>query len=333
MKIYIYIILSVFVLSSCVNKNPITDGETIYVEKFLDEGELKSDSLNFIRSVGFYGCEVKYPYLFLNLFNQDKFAAVYDLENQKFVGDFFTKGKSKDEYMDFCMLNENEGSLFWALDPLKRYLGAFTFEQHGDSCVLVKKKELTYKVAGDMFSLFVKDSSVYVYKSFSDKKGLYYRNCENNIDICPYNKNLRKNDLNRMLTLADGLKEDGKKIVSLTGIWNQIEIVSTDGTGKNLSITTSDRNMTWDEYKSMDKDALVDYYISMPRCNNEYIAVLHNNLRNHEFLFFDWDGNGIARYSIAEYLIDFSIDWNNMVIYGITSTEKVYKYKVPRRKL
>ena len=87
--------------------------------------------------------------------------------------------------------------------------------------------------------------------------------------------------------------------------------------------------MTLEELRSVYQDDLPDFYISMPRCNDDSILLLHNNQKNYEFLLIDWSGKGIARYTIKEKLMDFSVDWLRQTIYGVTENEKIVVYRLP----
>lgn len=328
-RFFIFIISTILIFCSCDNKGSITNGNIVYVDKFKNEKMLSGKPLSFIESKGVFGCEIRMPYLFLNLYRQNNYIAVYDLEAKRFVGDCFTKGKSGDEYIDFDIVNQYNDSVFWTIDPQKKLIREFSYITHSNDSgkIFEEIQRLRCKMNADLFCTFVKDDMIYAYKAFSIKDGLYYQNCKTNKKIAAFNKNIKNNDLNRIKTLAESMKPDGSKVVSFTGVWDEIDIISLDGnTDENISITTSNDLMTWDEYKELAKDNLKDYYISIQRSNDEYIAVLHDNQKNHEILIFDWKGNGIARCQLKEKLIDFAIDWETNTIYGLTENEVVYKY-------
>lgn len=55
-----------------------------------------------------FGCN-----LMLNLYKQDHYVALYNLEERSYEGDFFTKGGGPEEFADFVVLNQNNNSTFW----------------------------------------------------------------------------------------------------------------------------------------------------------------------------------------------------------------------------
>ena len=65
----------------------------------------------------------------------------------------------------------------------------------------------------------------------------------------------------------------------------------------------------------------------MPRCKDDNILLLHNGEHSMEFILIYWNGNGLAKYIIKEKLIDFSVDWDQETIYGVTDDEKVVSYQ------
>lgn len=328
-KNIIFFIFAIFAFCSCDKKDPVINGNIIYVDKFEKEKVLSGKPLTFIESKGVFGCEIRMPYLLLNLHNQNDYIAVYDLDLKKFVGNCFTRGKSDDEYLDFNLVNLYNDSVIWTIDPQKKTIREFSYIAHeNDSNLIFREvKKMPCKINADLFCVFPLEDMIYAYKAFSPNNGLYYENCKTNKRLDVFNKNIKKNDLNRIQTLAESMKPDGSKIVSFAGVWDVVNIISlNDDIDNNISITTSNELMTWDEYKELSKNDLKDYYISIPRSNNDYIAVLHDNQTNQEILIFDWDGNGIARYALKEKLLDFAIDWTNNTIYGLTEDEVVYKY-------
>lgn len=327
-----FIIFTTFVFYSCtnINRSPITNGNIIYVNKFEKEKVLSGEPLTFIESKGIFGCEIRKPYLFLNLHSQDDNIAVYDLKTKEFVGNYFTTGKSDDEYITFDLVNQYNDSVFWTIDLQRKIVREFSYTtQNNDSSNIFKRtRKLVCKMEAELFCAFPQGDMIYAYKAFSPRDGLYYENCKTSTRLSVFNKNIEKNDLNRIQTLAESMKPDGSKIVSFTGIWDVIDIISLNGdTDSNISITTSNELMTWAEYKKLSYNDLPSYYISIPRSNDKYIAVLHDNQKNQEILIFDWNGTGIAKCILKEKLLDFAVDWTNNIIYGITENEVVYQYE------
>lgn len=67
-KLLISLLLTITILWGCEKNNPITNGKQIRVQQFEKELVLTGKPLTFIESKGILGCEVRNPYLLLNLF-------------------------------------------------------------------------------------------------------------------------------------------------------------------------------------------------------------------------------------------------------------------------
>lgn len=326
-KIILFFLSAIFFFCSCDNKNTFIKGKIVYVDEFKTEKILSGKPLYFIQSKGLFGCEVRKPYLFLNLHSQDDNIAIYNLYTKKFVGNFFKKGKSDKEYISFDLINLYNDSLIWTIDPTNKIIREFSYLSQNDTNAIKQTKTIRCRINDELFCAFPHDSMVYTYKAFSFEDGFFYQNCKTNKKICPYNTILTKNDLNKIMTLAESMKPDGSKIASLTGILDEIDIISLDGNANNnIIITTSNQPTHWEKLKKLKEDELKNYFISIPRSNDEYIVALHDNQSNQEILVFDWFGNGIAKCTIKEKLIDFAVDWTTYTIYGLTEDEIVYQY-------
>ncbi len=325
---YIILIFVATLICSCSDTTQITNSEQVYIKDFRKKSKLYGEKLNYIQNIGFYGCEIIYPYLILNLYKQENHIAVYNLKKELYYGDYFKGGVGPNEYLDFTILNQYRDSIIWINDVHRKKIKSYILNQTNDSLVFNLETEYDYANNNeDVFSVFVcPDSTIWEKQYDIEKKLLYYTNSSRKKTIYPFHDNISRNDLNRIMTLADGIKEDGTKIVSLTGIWDQIEIINLLRNGKSLSVTTSTNVLSWEIYKKTSSDQLQEYYLSLPRCNNEYIMTLHNNNGKKELILIDWEGHGIAIYFIEEDLIDFAIDWKENIIYGVTANEEVYKY-------
>lgn len=326
MKYLLFVLLSWSLFVGCTKDNLISNSETVYIDTFIHEDTLEADSLDYIVSKGVFGCELRYPYLFINLYNQEHFISVYNLVTSTYIGDYFKRGNAGNEYLDFNIINQNNDSVFWVVDPMKRRLQSFCYV-NGDDDILIEQNRIDYKINDDILSIFVEEDAVNVYKSYNNEHGIHYVVKGNHGVLTPF-KYLKRNDLNDMLTMSDAINDDCSKIVSLTGCFDQIEIISLDGQS-NISVTTSKKILTLEELRSVYQDDLPDFYISMPRCNDDSILLLHNNQKDYEFLLIDWSGKGIARYTIKEKLMDFSVDWLRQTIYGVTEKEKIVVYRLP----
>lgn len=327
-KLLISLLLTITILWGCEKNNPITNGKQIRVQQFEKELVLTGKPLTFIESKGIFGCEVRNPYLLLNLFNQDNFIAVYDLVEGKFLGNVFTKGKTNDEYVSFDMVNMYHDSVFWTIDPIRRIVREFAYKPMAkDSSQLFKNTNTwTCNIKAELFSAFPNGNMINTYKAFSTEEGLFYENVRTKKRINIYRQKISLNDLNRIKTLAESMKPDGSKIASFTGVWDAFDIVSLNDE-QNYCIANTDELMSWSDFNQMSDNDIPEHYLSIPRSNNDYIALLHRYAENLEILFFDWDGRAIAKCHVKEKLVDFAVDWTNLTIYGVDENDMVYQYE------
>lgn len=327
-KIFLYCLILLFLLG-CNEKPAFSDARIVYVNDFEISQSLKGEKLDYINHIGFMGCELMYPYLMLNLYKQPNYVALYNLLERSYEGDYFTKGGGPDEFADFVILNQNNDSTFWVNDLGKRRLSEYAITQEDGKVQMVRQNIVKYNhLLDDIYSVFINDvNSPFYYKCFSVEEGVSIRKSLDATKIYPYNRKFTMNDMNHFTMLADCMKSDGTKMASLTGLFDQVEIVSLTSTEENLCLATSPVK-SWASYENTSRDEYAYPYLSLPRCDDRYIATLHDDSGTKEFLVFDWMGNGICRCPVNENLVDFAIDWERNVIYGVSDDEGIFIYDV-----
>jgi len=327
-KIFLYCLILLFLLG-CNEKPAFSDARIVYVNDFEISQSLKGEKLDYIEHIGFMGCELMYPYLMLNLYKQANYVALYNLVERSYEGDFFTQGGGPEEFADFNILNQNNDSTFWVNDLYNRRLSEYVIKQDGDGVQMVRRNVVKYNhLSDDIYSVFVNGAhSPFYYKCFSIKEGVAIRKSSGGINIHPYNRKFTMSDMNHFTMLADCMKSDGTKMASLTGIFDQVDIVSLTSMEENLCLATTPIK-SWESYENTSRDEYVYPYLSLPRCNDEYIATLHDDSGKKEFLIFDWTGNGVCRCFVDENLVDFAIDWERKVIYGVSDNEEIFVYDI-----
>ena len=65
---FFILLFCIVLVCSCSNTTNISNGEQVFIDIFDNTYYLKGEKLDYIQSIGFYGCEIHYPYLFLNLY-------------------------------------------------------------------------------------------------------------------------------------------------------------------------------------------------------------------------------------------------------------------------
>ncbi|MBE6288329.1 MAG: hypothetical protein E7099_09140 [Mediterranea massiliensis] len=322
--LYLFIFFGFLFLTCCMNNAGITNGNVIYIQQFEREEELEGEKLEYIDSFGFMGCELVYPYLLLNLYKQSEFIALYHLEKEEYIGLFFSKGEGPEEFLAFNIVNRINNGSVWIDDPIRRKLKEYVFMDTINAVKAIEQNVIEYREENDVYSIFpIKDES-FVYKAFAENKGVYLKTKKR--EIYPYKEVFTRNDMNRTSQLADCINTEGTKWVSLSGVFDQIDIISLSDEEKSISVTTATSLTSWETYRNKNEEDLMEYYLTLPRCNDSYIAALHNQNGNKEIILIDWSGNGICRWKIKENIIDFCIDWERNKLYGVTEDENIYCY-------
>ncbi|RNC63237.1 hypothetical protein, partial [Proteiniphilum sp. X52] len=67
-----------------------------------------------------------------------------------------------------------------------------------------------------------------------------------------------------MLTLADAIHPNGNKIVSITEIFDQIEIINLEDISLNISVTTNNHFVNYNHVMNTKEKKLEQYYFDIP---------------------------------------------------------------------
>lgn len=313
--------------TSCTRKEQNSfNGDIRHIPEFMTEQILRGEKLPYIRNIGFYGCDLIYPYLLLSLEKQDSLLGVYDVERKEFLGNLFTYGPGPDEYNTFVIVNQHNDSTLTINDIYKKRLRMLLLSESISRKRPAYHDEVEYEGIHEL--IFHTDSLIWM-KNTGNGRITYTCSNPDYPEKTLYKEKIDGIDLDNMLLLSDALKPDGSKLVSLTGILDQIDVLSLTSAEKNFSATTSTRPITLEELQEKNYEYATDYYLALPRCNDQYIMALHVSpkTRRKSLHMIDWQGNGIADYSLNEDIIDFCVDWKRNAVYGITPDEEVYEYR------
>lgn len=323
---FITLFISLLSLSGCYNETENSfNGEVRYISSFDTVYSLSGERLPYINSIGFYGCDVSYPYLMLSLAKQDSLLAIYDIEKELFLGNFFSIGNGPNDFRSFIITNQYLDSVITVNDIYNQKLKMIRLPETISKNSAVYHNILEYEGMHEM--VFYIDSLLWM-KNLIDDKITYTSSKVSSPIKTLYKEPIGRYDLDNMLLLSDAIKPDGNKIASLSGVLNQIDILSLDSDIGNISVTTSNELVTFKQLQKNKYKNVKDYFLSIPRCNDKYIFALHisHDTNKKSLYVIDWNGKGVANYLLDEDIVDFCVDWNRNVIYGITSSEEIYKY-------
>ena len=328
MKIIVgYIILLLLLFSSCEKKGNSFNGEIRYISQFRTTQHLKGEKLSYIQNIGIYGCDICYPYLLLNLGRQDSLVSIYDVEKKIFLDNMFTLGMGPNEFSSFVITQQYKDSVLVINDVHKQEISLVNLFESVRSHNVKFLKKISYEGMHEM--VFYTDSLLWM-KDVKQNRISYICSDSLHPSQILYKEKISGSDLNHFLLLADAIKPDATKLVTLSGVLNQIDILSLDSDiGKNFSVTTSPEMIRVSDLQESGYTDAFDYFLSIPRCNDDYIMVLHvsSETQKKHLYMIDWEGNGIADYIVNEDLVDFCVDWKHHVIYGVTADEEVYVYE------
>ena len=305
------------------------NGTVRYIDHFPYEQELTGEKLPYIQSLAYYGCELVYPYLLLNLGKQDSLCGIYDLEQEAFMGNFFAYGQGPDDFNAFVITDMHNDSLLYVNDIYRHELKAIRLAP------TVKEGKIMYeqiqKYEGIHEMAFCIGSLLWLKSCGNDRITYACQPEQAGAEKTLYKERIGDKDLNHINILADAIKPDGSKLALLPGVLNQIDILSLTSADENISATTATKLPT---LTALQEDNYADatyYYIGIPRCNDSCIMALHVHpqTQRKELHVIDWHGNALACLRLKEDLIDFCVDWERHRIYGVTPDEEVYRYDIP----
>lgn len=319
-----YILLLCLAACSSRHENSF-NGTVRHIARFPVESVLEGEKLPYIQSIGFYGCDLVYPYLLLSLGKQDSLVGIYDVDKKVFLADYFAYGPGPDDFNSFVIVDLHRDSLLCVNDVYRREFRMIRLHQTVQSGRMVYEQRLKHEDIHEQ--VFYTDSLLWM-KSADDNQIRYLCSDTTYPKKRLYKEEIGERDLNHMLLLADAIKPDGSKLVSLAGILDQIDILSLTSADENLSVTTSVRLPTLSQWQDDDYAHVTDFYLGIPRCDDSCIMALHVDpeTKRKELHVIDWYGNALAKWQLREDLVDFCVDWDRSQIYGITSEEEVYVY-------
>lgn len=321
-----------FLLFSCQHKDNFFCGKIVAADGFEQELMLSGHRVDYMDSIGNFQIEVTPIGLVITKYKLSYFAQIYDQQGEICKGNFFVKGEGPDEFLTFSILNQEQDSVLYVQDFQRKMLYGIDMASTLSNRQCVIKKRIDYNAFTDPLQVFYCSDSLLLVKDVDFNNGVcYYKYnpySRYKERIKMYHSLVRPADLNYMMSIADGLKPDAKRIVSLTGSLNQIDILNLEDSTANLSFTTSKDLITLEDVET-NKGEKRDYYLSLPKCSDTLIFALYQQRDGEkEFHVINWSGQALFRLRVSEDLRDFSIDWERGRLYGITTNDEVYSYNL-----
>jgi hypothetical protein len=333
----VFLSVIVITIGSCSNDEKTFFIGNIKVINFEKQRAVSSEHLN-VDSIGVNGVTILGKYLIMNIYGDPYLTQIYDLKTLDLVGKFLLKGQGPDDFGYIGVIKEEYPHL-WVQDRAYKNIQAINVED------LIANKQATGKkirydnIVYPLNAFYVNDTCLLI-KSFDINRGLYYfyYNPESGVlshEITMYNYLITSDILQtKMIALADCMKPDGTKIVSLSGVLDQVDILDMHHPEKNISVTTTNHRYSYEYIKNTRSDDMQTSYFSYPYCSDELIFALYENndtkdANNIELHIIDWEGNPVYKLLLDQRIGIFSIDFDNGFMYGISIVEeKLYRYDI-----
>jgi hypothetical protein len=331
------LILLLFISFSCCKGNDPTENffkGSIKIIHFSEEYFLSGEIMN-VDSIGIAEVEIFDSYLIMTNYRQPYFTQIYTYPDEyKFIGNFFHRGKGPNDFLAFTIIKK-EYPYLWIKDYVNKHVKKINIEQGFDDRSFTVEKIYDYRKIIDPFNVFYLNDTCLLVKDYDITKGLYYlkynpqKRSISDEEYIMYNYPVDYPLMNKMFTVADRIHPHRNKIVSITGVFDQIDLLDLDNPEKNTSITTSNKIIKYRYVMNSERDSLPKYYF-YSFCNEQMIFVLyHSHDPNNpvQIHVIDWEGNPVAKLHLDKNIRAIHVDFNQKVLYGIEDErERLYKF-------
>ncbi len=287
-------------------------------------------------------------YLVTESDNSSWYIKCYELDSQKLAGEFVEQHEDylENDFMLFRIAGAASPYLYIQDSYLnKLWVVDFYHLLAGEPNASVA---IDYSEIDNPYNAFhLSDKQLYI-KSFNENKGFIYSTFDRekktmSDPLVLYNQSFGYLEL--LYHFADCIKPDRSKIVNNLSILDQLNIIDIVNPERSFSIVKTESppaKLPKLSYLSKEKqegvlDPLVlgqtGTYFGEPVCNDQFIAALYYRIKegNQEIHLFDWEGNGVCKFTIDEIIGSFTIDWQNGYIYAVSfEGNEIYKYPLTR---
>ena len=328
MKVLIWGVI-IFAMFSCQHEDNLFCGKVIRADKFEQELMLVGNRVPYMDSIGNFEITAVPLGLVVTMYKLPYFANIYSREGKRYEKNYFIMGEGPDEFLSFIVLNQKQDSTLYVQDYKRKMVYGIDLAKVVDGTGSAIKQQVDYNAFATPLQVFYCNDTSLMVKDVDAIDGiLYYKyNPQTGYKkrINMYSTPVLMGDMDYMMSIADCLKPDAKKIASLTGTLNQIDVLNLEDSTSNFSFTTAKDLVTLEKVR-LDKKESQNYYLYLPRCSDNVIFALYQRDDRKEFHVIDWHGKALFRLGVNENLNDFSIDWIDYKLYGMNEDGEVYFY-------
>ena len=300
-------------------------------------------------------------YLFGHQYKGEYYFKIFDIENLSEIGELCRRGNGPNEFPFYLMLNQhytdNSEVCIWVHDLTVGRLTKINVTQSLRDNETIVLREIPTRPQSAFYNAFVIDSSLIVGRSTNSIINMNRLQLYNPIDdsiirtISLFPKvdvNQSKDDINftmlkynPLFVSSIGLKPDKSKIASAMTSFNRVDIFDINGDVYKSIIEGPDVPDYLKKYLNAVEDnseSSLQYFYNSIFTSNNFIYALYVGQELSEYgqkplptqlRIFDWEGNPMAKINLNDYLINFTIDEDRGVMFGVDHyNEKLLQYDI-----
>ena len=336
-RTFLVLLVALF-FSNCSNRQRnFFDGQVKKIE-FSRELFLVGEKMN-TDTIGVFYPQLFGPYIILRTTHSLPYSVrVYTIDDVTHIGNFFNRGQGPLEFLHFSIV-KREYPRLWVLDRHNRRLSVLNVEKgFGDGSFLIENTFCLRDITHPFNAFYINDSLLWI-KEFDMGRSLlrYFKfNPQTmerigNNDIVMYSRPVNVSLINKILSSADAIHPNGCRIVSITEVFNQIDIINLGDITRNISVTTSERLTSFRHVNNTEWRNLERYYFGIPVVNENMIFVMHHSEQPNqtEVRIISWEGEPIAKLHLNRNIRGMDVDATLSYLYGVESiSESLYRFDI-----
>jgi hypothetical protein len=336
-RLFLLVLFVVTALNSCSDKNNFGIG-SIKTVRFEKEYRVLGEHLN-VDSIGVNMIMIIDRYLITGLYSQEYFTKIYDLRSLNLIGSFFRKGQGPDDFRRPIFSQVRSPYLViddWGYRRIKVVNIPESINNiDGRLSTRHTIKYSNAEIADPEKVLYANDTLLLI-KSYDENRETLsyfkYNPVKQKVtdEIMMFNYPITSDiRYKNIATLADCIKPDGSKIVSIAGCLDQLDILDVVHPDKSISVTENDYLFDYEYVKSLG-DNSKDFYL-FSCCSDNLICAAYQNYAKHanEIHIIDWNGNPVCKLILDRRIKDFTMDFDNGFMYAVSEMEEqIYRYNI-----
>lgn len=347
MKIYLLLIFICTLISTSCQRSPsnIFNGNIKYVEIFPKIDTLIGIPIE-INNMGANTIHIIDSFMVFAGSRLDTFYSVSSKNNYQHLGNYVPKGRGDSELSNisfpmFCE-NDSNGIKIYLQDRANTNIKILNLTLSAKTKKTVFEKEtidLKY-LPGIKFVFLMNDSTLFAhffdYKSKKECYALINRYTHGIIrNDTVYTHKLNNTGNIFLWNTNNCMNTDKTKYVTAMQFFNQINIYELKN-GDAVTIIPGRKITQQKEVEDKKMPDKIEYYVDLISGNDYFFGLYANQTRKDwainetlstEIHVFDWNGNPKMKLILPEKINKIALDEEQKILYGMATSEKVYKYK------